>query len=289
MWKHFICRHARPGFARSIAVALSVALVAPAQTRIAHASDWPDKVTARYRITFNGLEIGKLRFTSTADAKAYELSANAKFSALLGALKWSGKTQSSGVLRADEPQPAGYAFNFKNNSKRGSVEMTFDRAGVTNATIEPKPRRQSKKIVPVEEKHLKGVLDPLSAVLAMSRSGNGDPCDQKLSIFDGRQRFDLVLSPRRQERISDGKSGGPPVTGYVCHVRYVPIAGHKDKGDDGGGWVSEDKVEVILRPVPRANILVPYKVTIPTIAGPAVVTSERVEIVTGADQIALVD
>ncbi len=281
MWNQTICRQTRTALAALVA---GLACAAP----IAHAADWPEKVTARYRITFNGLEIGKVRFESTADERKYELSANAKFSALLGALKWSGKTKSTGVLRADEPQPADYAFNFKSNSKRGSVEMAFDRAGVTNAVIEPTPR-QSKKIVPLEDKHLKGVLDPLSAVLAMSRTGTDNPCSQKIPIFDGRQRFDLILSPRRQERINDGTSGGPGVTGYVCHVQYVPIAGHKDKGDDDGGWVAEDKVEVILRPVRRANILVPYKVTIPTIAGPAVVTSERIEITNGSDQIALVD
>jgi hypothetical protein len=273
----------RLGLVALFALALHTPHVAQAQGK-----DWPDKVTARYKITFGGLEIGRVRFESTADAQKYTLSANAKFTALLGAFRWSGKSQSAGMLRADDPQPGEYNFDFKSNSRRGSVEMAFDRAGVTKATVEPTPR-QSKSRIPVEDKHLKGVLDPLSAVLALSRSGTGNPCNQKLAIFDGRQRFDLELSPRREERIAETKPSGQPTTGYVCHAKLVPIAGHREKDEDSSSWVSEDDVEVVLRPVPRANLLVPYKVTIPTRLGRAIVTAERVEITTGADQIALVD
>lgn len=269
------------------ATVVALVLQAP-QPSLAQGKDWPDKVTARYKISFGGLEIGKVRFESTADSQKYSLTANAKFSALLGAFRWSGKTQSSGLLRADDPQPGDYNFDFKSNSRRGSVEMAFDRAGVTSATVEPTPR-PSKNRVPVEDKHLKGVLDPLSAVLALSRSGTGNPCSQKLAIFDGRQRFDLILTPRREERIQEARPSGQPTTGYVCHARLVPIAGHREKGEGSSSWVSEDEVEVILRPVPRANLLVPYQVTIPTSVGRAIVTAERVEITTGEDQIALVD
>jgi hypothetical protein len=49
-----------------------------------------------------------------------------------------------------------------------------------------------------------------------------------------------------------------------------------------------DGIEVILRPIPSANVLVPYQVTIPTILGYATLNSKRIEIESpGKPQIAL--
>jgi hypothetical protein len=49
-----------------------------------------------------------------------------------------------------------------------------------------------------------------------------------------------------------------------------------------------DDIEVSLRPVPSANVLVPYQVTIPTLLGYATIISRRVEIESpGKPQIAL--
>jgi hypothetical protein len=49
-----------------------------------------------------------------------------------------------------------------------------------------------------------------------------------------------------------------------------------------------DAIEVSLRPVPSANVLVPYQITIPTMIGYATIVSKRVEIqAPGLPQIAL--
>src|SRR5690606_38265329 len=87
----------------------------------------PSKVEASYSIEFAGIEIGKFRFQSSVDASTYTLSGSAKFSALLGAWKWSGRTSSTGTLGQGEPQPARYVFKYKSNSKSGSVDMSFSK------------------------------------------------------------------------------------------------------------------------------------------------------------------
>ena len=48
-----------------------------------------------------------------------------------------------------------------------------------------------------------------------------------------------------------------------------------------------DGIEVALRPVPSADLFVPYQITIPTGAGSATLTSERINIVARGEQIAL--
>jgi hypothetical protein len=271
--------------ASALGQAAALVLLLMPQAASAQATGWPDKVTGRYKITFNGIEIGKFRFESTADARGYALEANAKMSLLLGAFKWSGQTKSTGSLRGDQPRPVDYTFEFDSSSKSGSVAMDFNNGGVTRTVIEP-PSKPSQKAIPVEDKHLKGVLDPLSAVLVMSRGKSGNPCDQTLPIFDGKQRFDLVFTPAGRQRITETKPSGEPEMAYVCKVRYVPIAGHKDNKSTRENAKTE--AELVLRPVPSAGIFVPYQVKIPSFAGSAMLVSERVEITTGADQIALV-
>jgi hypothetical protein len=51
---------------------------------------------------------------------------------------------------------------------------------------------------------------------------------------------------------------------------------------------ANEGIEVALRPIPAANLFVPYSITIPTRVGIASLQSKRVEIVTpGKPQIAL--
>ena len=78
-----------------------------------------------------------------------------------------------------------------------------------------------------------------------------------------------------------------PGMAHVCRVRYLPIAGHKVDSDTKY-MAANDAIEVMLRPIPSANVFVPYQITIPTIAGVATIVSKRVDIVlNGKPQIAL--
>jgi hypothetical protein len=248
---------------------------------------WPARVAAVYKITLGGLEVGSFHFESTVNEQSYTLSGSAELRALLGIFNWQGVTRSSGSVAGERPKPTAYTFDFKSNSKSGSVKISFNDAGVSNVTSVP-PHAPSRASVPVREHHLKDVLDPLSAVMALTRARPSNPCGRKISIFDGKQRFDLVFSFRRRERIAEARPSGQPGIGYVCRVRYIPLAGHKNN-DETRQMVSNTGIEVALRPVPSAYLLIPYQITIPTIAGPAVLISQRVDITTpGMRQIALV-
>lgn len=244
------------------------------------------KVSAKYQITFNGFDIGSFRFESSVDRATYTLASSAKVSALLGVLKWSGTTRSTGDLRGGEPKPSEYAFKYKSSSKSGSVDMTFSKGRVADRKLVP-PSTPSKRHVPLTEEHLERVLDPMSAVLAITTGQLDQPCDRTIAVFDGKQRFDIALSFRRKERIKEAQPSGEPAVVIVCGVRYIPVAGHKSNKTIQSLAASEG-IEVALRPIPSANMLVPYEVKVPTFAGSAVLRAQRVEITTEMRQIALV-
>lgn len=238
---------------------------------------WPAEVRATYRIDFNGFDIGNVQLTARVAGNQYQVTSETRISALLGAFTWRGTSQAAGSLAGDAPRPAGYTFDFAGTGKQGSVQMAFGGDAVTSLAHSP-PFVPPPATVPVRQGHLKGVLDPLSAVMALSRPTSEDPCARRLAIFDGKQRFDLVLSHRRQERVAEARPSGQPGIAHVCRVKYLPIAGHK-QNEDTERMARETGIEVALRPVPTARLWIPTVITVPTGAGPATLTAQRVDIV----------
>lgn len=270
---------ARVSGARIIVVLTACALAGPGAA--AADTSWPASVAAKYKLFFGGFEVGSYRFNSQTDGKTYATTGSADVSALFGAFKWKGGIESRGTLGAAAPSPTGYKLTFKSKSKTGSVTLGFDKAGVKTVTLEPsKPPHPD--AVPVKPEDLKSVFDPMSSILAMTHGNAGNPCDRTIPIFDGKIRFDLVMSSKGQQSIQEAKPSGQPKQLKVCRVKYVPLAGHKPK-DFAKPWVDYDAMEIAFRPIPSANVYVPYSVTIPTTLGSAVMAAESVEI-TSSDQ-----
>jgi Protein of unknown function (DUF3108) len=263
-----------------VLLASAAALLSPSRSE---ANDsWPASVQASYDVNFNGLNVGTYDFRSSNEGQSYKLDSNAKLSFLLGAISWTGITRASGKLAGETAKPQAFGFEYKAQSKSGATQMAFTDDTVTQVLHNPPPPPKD-NIVPVQAQHLKGVLDPLSAVLALSRGTTGNPCGRRIPIYDGHQRFDLVLSIKGHIQIADRAAGVEPSIGYVCRVRYVPIAGHK--ADDQTKYMSQtNDIEIILRPMPGANIFIPHQVTIPTMAGSATLVARRVQVTTSTHQ-----
>ena len=245
------------------------ATVAPAFAGARQAA--PAHVNALYRISFTALgDIGYFRFTSNIDGEAYTLSGEAKIKTTI--FKYDGTMSSAGTVPAAYARPAAYEFRYKQKAlfgkkKAKSLNVAFDPDGVNKVTWVP-PEEPWKKVVPVTPAQLKSVLDPLSGVMALSLGNLAKPCEQRLPIYDGKQRFDVVFTPSGQAPETKGD--------HVCRVHLVPISGHKQ--GEGAATVVNGNIEVVLRPVPKANVIIPFKVTVPTIIGSAVLTSEQVDI-----------
>jgi hypothetical protein len=262
------------------------ALLAGGSAASSRAEAWPASVRATYEVNFNGFNVGTFELQAQTEEQSYTLTGHAQLTLLLGAFTWIGETHTFGLLDNQVPKPAAFAFEFKANSKTGSTRMDFDRGAVVDVrnlpSSPPKP-----DTVPLRDQHLRGVLDPLSAIMVIAQYDNPDPCDRHLPIFDGKERFDLDLSYKGQVTVSEQQPSGQPAIAHVCRVKYKPIAGHRVDAENSY-LATTDAIELSLRPVPSANILVPYQITIPTMLGYATIVSKRVEIESpGLPQIAL--
>ena len=266
-------RYAAGGLLALTASAAAWAETVPVATVIA-----PARVHAIYHITWNGLGLGDFTWDSAISGGQYKAATSANISALFGAYTWEAATRSSGSYAVGEPRPADYKFSFKSTDKSGRIGMTFAHDKVVAMSEDP-PDKGSSGRIPLKPAHMENVLDPLSAMVAMTSPGAStvdkvNPCERRLAVFDGKQRFDLILTFKHKTAL-DGASGAK--WAYVCRIQYVPIAGHKNNTETNY-MASADGIEVWLAPVSFANAFIPVNVVIPTWAGSAQITSSRVQI-----------
>src|SRR4029450_13788931 len=130
----------------------------------------------------------------------------------------------------------------------------------------------------VTSEHKKGVVDPMTSSLVRV-PGNGellgpDACRGGSSIFDGRLRYDLKLDFKRMETVKADKGyHGPAV---VCAVYFTPVAGYIPDRPVIKYLAGERRMEIVLVPIAGTRILVPFRMTIPTPFGPAVLEATHV-------------
>ena len=256
----------------------------------ATAGEWPAKVTADYAITVAGMSLGRFEFISEVTGRNYKLRARATASDPTGLIyTWSGQMQATGRVGARGPVPQHYRFAFRSSDKSGGVQMRMPLARASDVKLDGSLARGTPD-VEVKPGHLRSVLDPMSAVVALTRAGlSGDnPCTGTLPVFDGKQRLNLKLSPKRTTTLSGGRGHGMSNKAYVCRVQYEPVSGYKDNKGTRQMAASRE-IEVWLVPATRANLFVPYQINIPTQIGTASITNRRISVqMRGEEQVAFV-
>lgn len=245
------------------------------------------KISAVYEMRFAGLNLGDFHVSTNVADGQYAVQSSGKLKFITGLLfEMSGGASSSGLVSQQGVTPAAFSFNFRTKKNRGGrMLMTFDGDSVSEIASEP-PLKQIPDAVPVTEKHVKGVLDPLSALfIAAPPKDASDPgavCDRRIPVYDGMYRFDLQLSLKKTIRVlKRGKTGyaGPAV---ICQVKYIPVAGHNPRGSNTVYMMDNNDIEIWLIPLPESGMYAPYHVSIPTPYGTAQATSTAFTIETAS-------
>lgn len=270
--------HLVPRRLPSLSLCSAAFLAALAQPSCADDQGWAPSVHAVYTLRYNGIGVGRLDISSRASASAYSVSGSGKVSAFFGLITWTGASSVSGTIDHGMPVPSSYALDWRKNSKGGRVALRFSDRKATSVTVDP-PSGDHPDTVPLKPEHMAGALDPLSAVLILTRADSRAPCDRRAEIFDGKQRYDLVFTLKRHIRIASPKSGGPSQIGFVCRADYQPIAGHRDN-DTTKGYAANHETEVVMRPVPGTKFMIPYSVSVPTPWGTGSMTTEHIDVTT---------
>jgi hypothetical protein len=242
------------------------------------AEAWPASVHARYKLRYAGVEVGQLEVTSSNSGKNYSLSGTGKVSVLFGAVTWTGSSSVSGTIEGGTPVPSSYAFDWSNRKKSGAIKMRYKDRTAEKIDVAPPPEPHP-DVVPLKPAHKSGALDPISAVLMLTKADGRAPCDRRVNVFDGKNRYDIVLSYKRTMRIPSATPGDTAELAQVCRAVYEPIAGHRDNDTTRKNAANRD-VEVVMRRVPGSELLIPYSVTVPTAWGTGSMVTERIDVTT---------
>jgi hypothetical protein len=244
--------------ARAWASRVAVVLASAASFLASAAS--AETLRATYGVTLIGLP------------SKYSIDARARLSGLASMVSNSrGASTGTGAIIGGHVAPATFATTASNSTMTRTIRMALVGNAVKGVEISP-PFEDKPDRVPLGAGDKQGIVDPVGAFVLPAPAG-GDPiapaaCDRTLPIFDGYTRFNIALAyVGKREVKAKGYSG--PVA--VCSVRYIPISGHRPDRPATKFMTENKDMEVWLAPVGGAGVLMPFRVSVRTMIGTAVV------------------
>jgi hypothetical protein len=228
---------------------------------------------AQYSIALTGIPIGRSALVLELTNNNYTTAGSATVTGILKLVSpGKGSAASRGSITNGKILPISYSLTSESGERWEDIRMAIAAGVVRDFTIMPPPSYADDR-VPITDEHRKGVVDPMSAMI-MPVPGSGDvlsaeTCNRTLSIFDGRQRYDLVMSYERSDIAKDVKGYSGPLV--VCRIAYRPLAGHRPNRAQVKYMVENQNIFIWLAPVAGTRVLVPVRVTVATMLGTLVV------------------
>jgi hypothetical protein len=233
------------------------------------------KFEAQYVVSLAGVTIGTGNWMAEIGEDTYTTEATGRIAGILRVFgDAKGSAAARGIIKDGRLVPTSYAGHLISDDGDDGVHMSLNFGVVTELTAEP-PAHLDPDSIPVSDADRRGVIDPISAGL-IPVIGSGDvisaaACERTLPVFDGRQRFDVALAFKRMDKVNPEKGyQGPAV---VCAVRYEPRAGYRPNRVAVKFLIATHDVEIWLIPIAGTRVLVPARVSIPTLVGTAVVAA----------------
>lgn len=235
------------------------------------------KLEAQYTATLAGLPIGSGSWVIEVGDTNYSAAANGTTAGLLRAFTGGqGTTAARGTFNTGRAMSSIYAATISTRRKSDEIRLTIANGAVKDFKVDP-PQDDDPERVPLTEASRQNVLDPMTASMVRVL-GNGDlltpdACQRKLSVFDGRMRYDLDLAFKRMDKVKAEKGYAGPVV--VCAIYFEPVAGHIPSRTAIKYMTNMRDMEVWLAPIAGTRVLVPFRAQGPTPIGEAVLEATQ--------------
>ena len=229
------------------------------------------RVEAHYEATLAGIPVGKGRWAIEIGDDTFSAYAEGATAGLLKAFAGgNGTGASQGRIIGGTLVASGYTATMTTSKKSETVRIALSNGNVRDSVIDPEPPVDADRI-PVTDAHKKSVFDPMTGsmlrVPGTAELMSPDSCRTGAGIFDGRLRYDLKLDFKRLETVRAERGYSGPA--LVCAIYFTPIAGYIPDRPVIRYLAQERKMEIAFVPIAGTRVLVPFRLTIPTPFGPA--------------------
>ena len=248
-------------------------------------------IVVTYDVEYDGLlslDVGRATVQYSATGAGYQLSLSFRPSSSAHSFAVGpAAARTSGLISTRGLSPASATLDYSIRSLSETRNFTFAGDRLQSVHIAKKKSgglfkdgsavaydpRALPAYAPLSDADQKGVLDPLSAMFLPVSGKDGldrANCERKLRIYDGRRRFDLVMTYRGTEKTAlNGEA-------LVCSASYVPIAGHSLEGDDFTTKMRDYRIAVALVAAPGSNFLIPARITLTDAGGDSVAEAKAI-------------
>lgn len=211
-------------YTRLVLPAAILALVTAAPSGTASAQTSPLAVEADYSASVLIFRVGRVSLSAEIGETDYAARAHVRAAGLAALFTdFTIDSDVAGRFTPSGPAPARYGHVERTGDKTRIIDVAFQN-GVAHSTASPD--FSSWGDPPASTADRTDVVDPMTATLLLSEmidATNGAPCEGAIPVFDGKQRYNLNLTPRGSEQI---RTGGWQGEALVCDAYYEPISGY---------------------------------------------------------------
>ena len=232
-----------------VAAIAALAICAVARPVIAD----PATLNVRYQVLYGGIRAASVDVEIKLAESSYEIVTASVTEGLMGWMTgFRSRAESRGSLT---PNGTTLTSHRADNVWRGDkrfVRIAPAADGTMNAEVSPPPEKDERD--PIRPEQTTGTLDPMSAALRAVRAlGRTGVCDQRVPVYDGRRRYDMVFDGTANDTVA-----GPHYSGPALRCRYVtdqiagfsrrPFFEQPDKPPESRVWVAA--LDPRLPPIP---------------------------------------
>lgn len=251
-------------YRRVSAVVAAVAACLAVMPAAAAATGGARDLALGYRVYFGGFEALSLGVDVALAAERYKMDMNFRTRGLIGRLfPWTMQAFARGRLAGSVvlPETAGQRNRWRDRERWVTLRFADGRPTVTDA----KPPVGDAGRGSLAGEALRGTIDLASAVLALSRAGRAArACAGRLVVFDGRRRYDIVLSRVGEEELRRTRYSVFQARALNCRAKMARRAGFK-RGRGYGGWGSDGRAASLwLAPVFAHTPALPVRIEVET-------------------------
>jgi Protein of unknown function (DUF3108) len=257
---------------RRIAFALAAALALPLSA--AAAVEPVQTFSAEYSVSFLGLTVARSTVVSRVGPNRYDIKGEIESAGLASFFDDTrAKTSASGRIGKNGISPETYTVKYTYGEKAKQTTLDFAKGNVVKIANSPPLPKTGKDWVPVGEKELRAVFDPLSAVLVRSKDARS-VCNHTLKAFDGQIRANLAMS---YVNVAQVPIDGDKREVVTCAGRFQPVAGYH-RGNKSLQYLST-KSRIVLKfaELGKTGIYAPVQASVSTKIGTFSIRARRIE------------